>query len=351
MAMHETGSARSKDAPILFSNEDYEGMLPHEDDPMVILVVVVKYKIKSVQLPRKLDECALLEYFPTNGLVGDKAGNYISKTENMLATPQILTRLVEGTPLLIYLAISNEVQGTPRSQIPLSKDREGNPCGHSDGEKIVSHKIIIRKELPIKQVLQKLEPVGRMVGWLVKLSKFDISYERKGHLTAIGEEKKENNKRTLSIDGASNKKGSGVGIIVERPDGFKANNNQAKYEALIVGIKLAKELGAKLGEWQIPDQGSPTDEILGISRRGLFSKLASTKKLGNNYLPTILCSPCLFMDGSFLGLLAKRYATDQPIRSVEAKEGRHLIHCSSTMIVQARILLLTLDMSKHTKSR
>jgi len=59
----------------------------------------------------------------------------------------------------------------------------------------------------------------------------------------------------LSLDGSSNQQGSGAGVILEGPDGllieqalrfaFKANNNQAEYEALIAGMLLAKEMGAK----------------------------------------------------------------------------------------------------------
>ncbi|XP_068503913.1 uncharacterized protein [Phaseolus vulgaris] len=59
----------------------------------------------------------------------------------------------------------------------------------------------------------------------------------------------------ISVDGSSNQQGSGVGVILEGPDGllieqalrfaFKANNNQAEYEALIAGMLLAKEMGAK----------------------------------------------------------------------------------------------------------
>jgi len=59
----------------------------------------------------------------------------------------------------------------------------------------------------------------------------------------------------LSVDGSSNQQGSGAGVILEGPDrlliekalrfAFKANNNQTEYEALIAGMLLAKEMGAK----------------------------------------------------------------------------------------------------------
>jgi len=59
----------------------------------------------------------------------------------------------------------------------------------------------------------------------------------------------------LSVDGSSNQQGSRAGVILEGPNGlliehalqfaFKVNNNQAEYEVLIVGMLLAKEMGAK----------------------------------------------------------------------------------------------------------
>ncbi|RDY01751.1 hypothetical protein CR513_14878, partial [Mucuna pruriens] len=59
-------------------------------------------------------------------------------------------------------------------------------------------------------------------------------------------------KQILSVNGGSNQKGSGACVILEGPYevligqslrfGFRASNNQAKYEALLVGIRLVEEL-------------------------------------------------------------------------------------------------------------
>ena len=56
----------------------------------------------------------------------------------------------------------------------------------------------------------------------------------------------------LYVDGLLNDKGSGVGVILEGPNdvvlkyslkfNFKATNNQAKYEVLLVSLQLAKEV-------------------------------------------------------------------------------------------------------------
>ncbi|KAI8018763.1 hypothetical protein LOK49_LG04G01039, partial [Camellia lanceoleosa] len=53
----------------------------------------------------------------------------------------------------------------------------------------------------------------------------------------------------LFVDGSSNRQGAGAGVVLISPDGeileqsirlgFKASNNEAEYEALIAGLKLA----------------------------------------------------------------------------------------------------------------
>ena len=59
----------------------------------------------------------------------------------------------------------------------------------------------------------------------------------------------------LYVDESSNSKGSGARRILEDQNGvsieqslrfmFKASNNQVEYEALLVGLRLAKELGVR----------------------------------------------------------------------------------------------------------
>ena len=55
--------------------------------------------------------------------------------------------------------------------------------------------------------------------------------------------------QTLNVDGASNNKGSKIKIILTTPEGtiieqsytlgFPATNNEAKYEAVIAGLRMA----------------------------------------------------------------------------------------------------------------
>ena len=59
----------------------------------------------------------------------------------------------------------------------------------------------------------------------------------------------------LKFDGSSTEKSTGAGIVIISPKGikttlffnlaFKSTNNQAKYEALVIGLEILMELGAQ----------------------------------------------------------------------------------------------------------
>ncbi|XP_068475100.1 uncharacterized protein [Phaseolus vulgaris] len=113
-------------------------------------------------------------------------------------------------------------------------------------------------DLPIQKVLQKPDVAGRMVRWAVELSEFDIQYvDFLAELSpgSTQQEEEMGSQWVLSVDGSSNQQGSGTGVVLEGPNGllieqalrfaFKASNNQAEYEALIVGMLLAKDMGAR----------------------------------------------------------------------------------------------------------
>ncbi|CAL8997864.1 unnamed protein product, partial [Prunus brigantina] len=60
---------------------------------------------------------------------------------------------------------------------------------------------------------------------------------------------------TLYVDGSSNRQGSGAGLVLKTPDHttieyairfqFRASNNEAEYEALLAGLRLAQHTGAE----------------------------------------------------------------------------------------------------------
>ncbi|XP_075483637.1 uncharacterized protein LOC142523792 [Primulina tabacum] len=60
---------------------------------------------------------------------------------------------------------------------------------------------------------------------------------------------------TLKFDGSTTEKASGVGVVITSPTGIKTSlsfnldfsctNNQAEYEALVIGLEILRDLGAK----------------------------------------------------------------------------------------------------------
>ena len=132
-----------------------------------------------------------------------------------------------------------------------------------------AHTIEVPTKYPMKQVPHKPETSGRLMKWAIELSEFDIRYKPKtaikGQVLAdfvmeFTSVVPAENAQTmtdlpiwkLSVDGASNAQGSGAGLILTSPKGidieyalrfgFQASNNEAEYEAVIAGFKLAHSL-------------------------------------------------------------------------------------------------------------
>ncbi|XP_073136943.1 uncharacterized protein [Henckelia pumila] len=106
-----------------------------------------------------------------------------------------------------------------------------------------------------------------MVKWVVELSQYGIEYRPRPAIKAqiladfllemtVTQEERSTQTWMVYVDGSSTSIGSGAGIVVESPQGdkfqyvikflFPATNNEAKYEAFIMGIKLALSVGAKI---------------------------------------------------------------------------------------------------------
>ncbi|XP_057747805.1 uncharacterized protein LOC130966998 [Arachis stenosperma] len=109
-----------------------------------------------------------------------------------------------------------------------------------------------------------MDIAGRMVQWAIKLSEFDLKYETWTAIKAqcltdfveeyAGDQEEASTTWELYVDGSSNKIRSGAGVkLVNQEETqvevslkfeFPTSNNQAEYEALIAGLKLAEEVGA-----------------------------------------------------------------------------------------------------------
>ncbi|XP_057452660.1 uncharacterized protein LOC130744496 [Lotus japonicus] len=210
------------------------------------------------------------------------------KLKESLATLPVLSKPTPGVPLMLYLAVTDRAVSMVLLQEEGKKQKiiyfvshtlQGAELRYQKIEKAAlailktarrlrpyfqSFSIRVKTNVPLRQVLQKPDLSGRLVSWSVELSEYDIQYEPRGQVTIQSlidfvaeltptEGEKTQGEWILSVDGSSNNTGSGAGITIESPDKmvieqslkfeFKASNNQSEYEALIVGLRLAIELG------------------------------------------------------------------------------------------------------------
>ncbi|KAL0378943.1 UNVERIFIED_CONTAM: Ribonuclease HI [Sesamum radiatum] len=130
----------------------------------------------------------------------------------------------------------------------------------------LTHPVGVKTNMLLKQTLGKPDTSGRLIKWAVELSEYDISYLPRTTIKAQAladfvskmtrapsEETSKDEKWLLHVDGSSTIQGSGAGIVITSPQGedlefavkfsFKASNNEAEFEALVAGMKMAYEAG------------------------------------------------------------------------------------------------------------
>ena len=147
-----------------------------------------------------------------------------------------------------------------------------------------AHTVVVLTQLLLRVILRSVGYIGRVAKWGTILGVFDIKYmprnSRKGQVLAdlvaeFTEPPVEKLKLvenmdgklvgTISqhgpspwevyVDGASNQKGSGVGLVLISPKkiiiekslklDFSATNNEVEYEALMMGMAMVQRMGRK----------------------------------------------------------------------------------------------------------
>ncbi|KAL0385933.1 UNVERIFIED_CONTAM: Retrovirus-related Pol polyprotein from transposon gypsy [Sesamum radiatum] len=213
----------------------------------------------------------------------------LQSLKQYLATP-LLANPKQGETLFVYLAVSDEavssvlVMEQEKTQNPVyyvSKMLQGAEKRYAQIEKLAlalvitarklrpyfqSHKIIVLTNRPLGHIMKRPDASGRLVKWAVKLGEYDVEYQSRTAIKAqvladfvvefAGEQVSEvKGAWLLHVDGSSNASNGGAGILLQGPDGveievaarlsFAATNNEAEYEALILGLKLVVEAGVK----------------------------------------------------------------------------------------------------------
>ncbi|KAL2253428.1 UNVERIFIED_CONTAM: Retrovirus-related Pol polyprotein from transposon 17.6 [Sesamum indicum] len=208
-----------------------------------------------------------------------------------LRSPPLLANPREGDILYLYLAISDDavssvlIKEKGKIQNPVyyvSKMLQGAETRYAEIEKLAlavvvtarkprpyfqSHRIVVRTNHPLKNILTRPEASGRMIKWAVELGEFDITYQSRtaektqilaDFMVEISSVPKDLEIWMLHVDGSSNANNGGAGILIEGPGGmeievavrlsFSITNNEAEYEALLLGLELALEAGAQILE-------------------------------------------------------------------------------------------------------
>jgi ribonuclease HI len=211
-----------------------------------------------------------------------------------LSSPPCLSIPSPGEPLYLYLAVSDHavsvvlVRETPKHQRPIffiSKTMNEAEAKYLPLEKAALALVRAAKKLPqyfqattvtvltdspFKALLQCSDFSGRITRWGVQLGSLGVEYkprtsikgqvladfvaEFQGQDSEFGSTNSFSNEWKLFVDGASNAMGSGAGVVLISPEGlimeqavrlnFLASNNESEYEALLIGLKSARRLGA-----------------------------------------------------------------------------------------------------------
>ena len=133
-----------------------------------------------------------------------------------------------------------------------------------------AHTIVLLTNYLLRKAMNKPDAAGRLIQWSIELSEFDIDYQPQIAIKAKAladfiaestlkddeptEDIEQTSKWTANIDGSSTKDAGGIGIVLKSPEGdvikqavrlqYPTTNNEAEYEALLTGLKMAKILGA-----------------------------------------------------------------------------------------------------------
>nr|XP_043622755.1 uncharacterized protein LOC122594316 [Erigeron canadensis] len=229
----------------------------------------------------------------------DEANKALEQMKEYIADLPTLTGLNPKETLFVYLIASPEcvsavlVTERDRRQISfyfVSRVLHGAEANYPELEKLTlalvhatrklrryfqAHPIVVLSDKPIRQILLKPEKLGRVAIWAIELGENDIEFRArhaiKGQVLAdfITEVHEGKNSMTHSVsldvvgnvesdtwklytDGAASSDGCGANLMLISPDEkeftyalrfkFEVTNNEAKYEALLVGLRIARDM-------------------------------------------------------------------------------------------------------------
>ncbi|GJY31832.1 reverse transcriptase domain-containing protein [Tanacetum coccineum] len=236
------------------------------------------YKVNADGLRVCLDKVEAVLSLPSLKCLKDvqrlngKLASLNRQMKKLIAELPMLTALKEKEELIIYLAAAKKAISADlmtekyRKQMPIyfvSRALQGLKINYTPMEKLI-----------LTLMLSNPEVTRRLLKWSFELEEHDIHYRPrisvKGQFladfiverpeddpldTPMEDKEELSDPWILFTDGSSCIDGSGAGLIITNLKGmeftyalrfrFDATNNEAEYEALIVGLRIAEQMGVK----------------------------------------------------------------------------------------------------------
>ncbi|GJV90649.1 reverse transcriptase domain-containing protein [Tanacetum coccineum] len=234
--------------------------------------------------------------------------------KKLIAELPMLTAPKKREELIMYLAAAKEPisavlmterEGKQMLVYFMSRALQGSEINYTPMEKLVlallsasrrlkryfkAHTIIVIADQPIKQLLPRISIKGQILAdFIVERSEEESPDELMAEPEALLEP------WTLFIDGSSCIDGSEAGLILTNLEGveftyamrfrFAATNNEAEYEALIAGLRIAEQIGVKNLQANV-DSRLPANQVNNsyvAKESGMVQYLEKVKTLTSNF--------------------------------------------------------------------
>src|ERR1041384_1083754 len=228
-----------------------------------------------------------------------QASEAFRELKRMLSTAPILAAPIEKEPMMLYIAATNRVisavmvverpekdkaQQIQRPMYYISEVLSASKQNYPHYQKMCygvymaakrlkpyfqAHPITVVSSAPLADIVGSRDATGRMAKWAIEIASHGIQYEPRIAIKSqaladflVDWAETQYDPPPLGLDcwkmhfdGSKMKSGLGAGLVLTSPRGdqlhyvlqihFAASNNVAEYEALVHGIKLAKEIGIR----------------------------------------------------------------------------------------------------------
>ncbi|KAI5330104.1 hypothetical protein L3X38_029501 [Prunus dulcis] len=204
--------------------------------------------------------------------------NAFQDLKNYMSKAPLLSKPLPGEILYLYLSVSSTavssvlIRKPEKAELPIfyvsarnqSPDQPTAPAGVQKPE--ISYRLIKwaieLREFDIQFVPRPAEKGQAVVDFISELTPSTVQSTPEAMIETIFPDQPDAERldtstpvRDLHFDGSANQQGCGAGLVLTTPDGlkieyalrfnFRTSNNEAEYEALLAGLRLAKSMNAK----------------------------------------------------------------------------------------------------------